>query len=63
MVDPIPEEELATGARRLKLAFVALVGLSAGLIAVQGGAGPLGIGLVVLAGAAVGLVLAVLVLP
>jgi len=63
MVDPLPEEELESGARRLKGAFVALVGVSAALIAVQGGAGLLGVGLVALAGAAVGLVLVAVVFP
>ncbi len=63
MVDPISDEELATGARRLKAVFVLLVGLSAGLIAVQSGAGPFGVGVIVLAGVVVGLVLAVVVLP
>ena len=63
MVDPLPEEELESGARRLKGAFVALVGVSAALIAVQGGAGLLGVGLVALTGAAVGLVLVAVVFP
>jgi hypothetical protein len=63
MVDPLPREDRETGARRLRIGFVALVGGSAGLIAVQGGAGPVGIAVVALAGALIGLVLVALLFP
>mgnify|MGYP000473994696 CR=1 FL=1 len=38
MVDPIPNDDRARTLRWVKLGVVLLVGLSAGLIAVQGGA-------------------------
>jgi hypothetical protein len=57
MVDPISDEERETFVRRLKLAFVLLVTLSAVLITLQSGAGPLALVLAGGSGAAVGVVL------
>lgn len=45
------------GSRRLKGAFVALVGVSGGLVAVQGGAAPLVVVLAVLGGLLAGIAL------
>ena len=53
MVGPsITDDERRLANRRLQLGFVVLVGLSGGLVALQAGASPLGIGAAV-AGAAV----------
>lgn len=49
MVSPVSNDERESFTRRLKIGFVVLVGVSAGLITLQGNPGP-----VVLAGAVVG---------
>ncbi|MFB6084326.1 MAG: hypothetical protein ABEJ94_08795 [Halorientalis sp.] len=49
MVDPVSSDERASFTRRLKVGFVVLVGVSAGLITLQGDPGP-----VVFAGAVAG---------
>jgi hypothetical protein len=57
MVGPMSEEERTAGMRRLKAGVVALVGVSGGLVAVYGDAGPLGIAVAVAAGLVVGALL------
>jgi xanthosine utilization system XapX-like protein len=54
VVDPIPDEDRARTLRWVKVGAVLLVGLSAGLIAVQGGASPDMIAVSVAAGLLVG---------
>lgn len=63
MVDPVSDADRISRYRQLKLAFVALVALSAGLVAHQGGATPLESALVVLVGGVVGAALAWFVFP
>ena len=57
MVGPTPDDERRLGERRLALAFVGFVGVSAALTAFYGGATPPEVGVVALAGLGVGLVL------
>lgn len=58
MVGPsLSDEERQQRRNRLKAAFVLLVGGSAGMIAVQGGADPISIAVVTLAGLLLGTVL------
>ncbi|WP_135822017.1 hypothetical protein [Halostella litorea] len=58
MVGPsIPEEEQERNMTRLKAGFVLLVGVSAGMIAVQGGAGLTSVLAVVAAGLVLGVLL------
>ncbi|PSP89868.1 hypothetical protein BRC90_03455 [Halobacteriales archaeon QS_4_69_34] len=63
MVGPVPPEERLAAARRLKLGFVALVGLSSGSITLQGDATIPIFALAVLLGLGVGVVLVVLAFP
>ncbi|WP_256686526.1 hypothetical protein [Halococcus qingdaonensis] len=63
MVGPTTREERRTASRRFKLAFVVLVGLSGGLIALQGGGSLFTVLLAVLAGLLVGIVMVVFAFP
>lgn len=63
MVGPMSSEERQSKMRRLKAGVGLLVGLSGGLVALQGDASPLLIGGAVLAGTALGLALAWYVFP
>ncbi|WP_276261311.1 hypothetical protein [Haloglomus litoreum] len=63
MVGPVSDEERSDAAFKIKVAIVAFVGLSAGLITLQGD-GPLWMsGLAVLAGVLTGLLLVYIVFP
>ncbi|AUV82181.1 hypothetical protein C2R22_11415 [Salinigranum rubrum] len=58
MVGPsITDDERRVANTRLQVGFVVLVGISAGLVAIQGGATPLQIGAAVVAGLVLGGVL------
>ena len=57
MVGPASEEEKRDAMKRLRFGVVALVGVSAGLITVQGGGSPFEVAVAVVAGLAVGAVL------
>jgi hypothetical protein len=57
MVGPMSDDERRAGSQRLYAAFVVLVGASAGLMALSGGATPLEVLIVVLAGLVIGLLL------
>ena len=57
MVGPPSDEEKREAMNRLKFGIVALVGVSAGLIAVQGGGSVLEVGVAAVAGLAVGAIL------
>lgn len=57
MVGPLGEADRRAGGRLLAIGFVSFVALSAGLVALYGGASLDEIGLVVAAGVVVGLVL------
>lgn len=63
MVGPVPEAERLSFARRAKLALATVVGLSAGLIAVQGDASLPAVAAATGAGLGVGLVLVWVVFP
>ena len=63
MVGPIRNEDRLAASRRLKLGFVLLVGLSSGLITLQGDPTIFEFALAVLVGLVVGLVLVVVALP
>lgn len=57
MVGPLGEADRRAGGRLLGVAFVSVVALSAGLVALYGGASIEEVGLIVVAGAGVGFVL------
>lgn len=59
MVGPVPEEERRRGARRVGAGFAAVVGVSAGLMALHSGATPAETGAVTLVGLLFGAVLLV----
>lgn len=65
MVGPESERERRRPGipRKLRLGFVALVGVSAGLITLHGGVGPLGFASAVAVGTLVGVVLVRLAFP
>jgi hypothetical protein len=63
MVGPTTSEERRTASRRLRLGFVALVGLSGGLITLQGDVSLLVSVLAVLAGLLVGVVMVAFAFP
>lgn len=63
MVGPVPEEDRSRSVRRLQAGFVALVGISAGLIAFQGDLGPAGILGATLGGTLLGFLLIWLAVP
>lgn len=63
MVGPISAEERLAASRRIKLAFVLLVGFSSGLITLQGDTSLSVFVLAVLAGLVVGIVLVVFAFP
>jgi ABC-type nickel/cobalt efflux system permease component RcnA len=63
MVGPTTREERRSASRRLKLGFVLLVGLSGGLITLQGDVSLLVSVLAVLAGLFVGVVMVVFAFP
>lgn len=63
MVGPISSEERLAASRRLKIGFILLVGLSAGLITLQGEPSILGFALAVGVGLLVGVLLVVLAFP
>jgi hypothetical protein len=63
MVGPTTQEERRTASRRLRLGFVALVGLSGGLITLQGDVSLLVSALAVLAGLLVGVVMVAFAFP
>lgn len=63
MVGPVSQEERLTASRRIKLGFIVLVGLSAGLITLQGEPSLLTFALAVCAGLVVGTVVVWLAFP
>ncbi|MFB6300859.1 MAG: hypothetical protein ABEH65_11415 [Halobacteriales archaeon] len=63
MVDPISETERAASNRMLKIGFVILVGISAAMMALFGGATIVETALVLTIGSAIGAALLVLLLP
>lgn len=63
MVGPTSREERLTASRRLKIGFVCLVGISSGLITLQGDPTILVFALAVLLGLVVGVVLVALAFP
>ena len=63
MVDPISSAERSSFARRVKVAFVLVVGVSAGMIALRGDASPVVLGGAVVVGLLVGAVLVRFVFP
>jgi hypothetical protein len=63
MVGPTTREERRTASRRLRLGFVALVGLSGGLITLQGDVSILLTLFAVLAGLLVGVVMVAFAFP
>jgi hypothetical protein len=63
MVDPVSDEERERFALKLKAGFVLLVGLSAGLITLQGEVGPLGFLGATVGGVLAGAVLVRVVFP
>lgn len=63
MVGPISESERSEFARKLKAVLVAVVGLSAGLVALGNGASLVGVAVAAAAGFVVGLVLVRIVFP
>lgn len=63
MVGPISDDERRTALRRLKLGFVAVIGVSAGLITLQGDAGPVAFVAATGAGLVFGAVLVWVALP
>lgn len=63
MVDPVSHEERAAFARKLKVAVVALVGVSSALVAVQADAALGGVALALVAGLVVGVPVAWFVVP
>lgn len=63
MVDPVSSEERSRFARRLKIGFVLLVGLSAGLITLQGDVGLVGFAVATVGGSVVGALLVWLAFP
>jgi hypothetical protein len=63
MVGPTTREERRSASRRLKLGFVALVGISGGLITLQGDVSLLVSVLAVLAGLFVGVVIVAFAFP
>ncbi|MEM4780013.1 MAG: hypothetical protein QXG03_00380 [Halalkalicoccus sp.] len=54
MVGPMTEEERRAGSQRLAVGFIALVGVSAGIMALSGGATPVQAAAVTGAGLALG---------
>lgn len=54
MVGPMSDEERRAGSQRLAVGFVALVGASAGIMALSGGATPVQTGIVTGVGLALG---------
>jgi hypothetical protein len=63
MVGPVTDEERSSLARKLKIGFVVLVGLSAGLITLQADAGLLMFAIATGIGLAVGVVLVWIAFP
>lgn len=63
MVDPISDDERNSFARKFKIGFVILVGLSGGLITLQADVGPVGFAVATGAGLVVGLVLVWIAFP
>ncbi len=59
MVDPVPETDRRAFARKVRLGFVLLVGLSCGLVALHSGGSPRGVAGVTAVGLVVGIVLLV----
>lgn len=54
MVGPMTDEERQVGSRKIYAGFVLMIGFSAGLMALQGGASPLEAGVVTAIGLAIG---------
>jgi hypothetical protein len=63
MVGPTTQEERRSASRRLRLGFIALVGLSGGLITLQGNVPLLVSALAVLVGLLVGVVMVAFAFP
>ncbi|EMA45763.1 hypothetical protein [Halococcus saccharolyticus] len=63
MVGPVSREERLTASRRIKIGFIVLVGLSAGLITLQGDSSLLTFALAVCVGLVVGAVVVWLAFP
>ena len=63
MVDPVSNDERAAFTRRLKVGFVVLVGLSAGLITLQGDPEPVVVGGAILGGLVAGAALVRFAVP
>jgi len=63
MVEPVSDQERNNFARRLKIGFVLLVGLSGGLITLQTGTGAAGFLVATCIGVAVGVVLVRIAFP
>jgi membrane protein YdbS with pleckstrin-like domain len=63
MVGPVPREDRLTASRRLKIGFVLLIGLSAGLTTLQANPSILVFSLAVVFGVVVGLVVVAFAFP